>query len=127
MGLFGGKTKSREMNGLPLRQGTQIPLVDVDAQFVEQARQRYPKQSRIGHAAPVAVIAKGSDIHVLYEGHAVARMTPDMARVYLPEFQRLHARGYIGLTDAWVKPAGAKSPHALALNWGQNAYDGGIV
>jgi len=51
----------------------------------------------------------------------------DMVELYLGEFQTLARLKRMGSTDAFVKPVGAKSPHALSLNWGVGANDGGVL
>lgn len=128
MGLFSRAPKPQAATKVhELRQGTQIALVDVDEAWVEQARAAYPKQPRIGHEAPVLVGLQGKDIAVFSDGKRVARMKPEMVDLYAKEFDLLARCGYVGSTVAFVKPAGAKSPHALSLNWGVNAYDGGVL
>lgn len=110
-----------------LRQGTQIPIVDVDPAWVVEVQANYPKQPRLGHEAPVLVGLRGQDIAVFSDGKRVGRMDPEMVDLYLGEFQLLAKLNRIGRTVAYVKPAGSKSAHALGLNWGVGAYDGGVL
>jgi hypothetical protein len=128
MGLFRSKPKAAPtMQVHELRQGTQIALVDVDEAWAEQVRNTYPKQPRLGHEAPVLVGLQGKDIAVFSNGRRVARMRPDMVELYLGEFQLLQRLNRIGSTVAFIRPAGAKTPHALNLNWGVRANDGGVL
>ena len=129
MGIFGG-SKQREavVETVILKQGTQIPLTKVSPQFVERARREYPREPKIGHVVPVAVGLKQGRITVWFDGHPVAEMDPRCADWYMDEFQTLARRGKLGVTDAFVKWDGSKSPHALSLNWGKGAaYGGGIL
>lgn len=130
MGLFRSKTKTATAQAMPVHQlqrGTQIALVDVDEAWAEQVRSTYPKQPRLGHEAPVLVGLQGKDIAVFSDGRRVARMRPDMVELYLGEFQLLQRLKRIGSTVAFIRPAGAKTPHALNLNWGVRANDGGVL
>jgi len=129
MGLFGKKTpQPTVMATVELRQGTQVPLVDVNPQFVEFARANIKRQPSIGHPVPVQVALNGSDIAVYYNGQYVARMEPNMVELYEPEFATLAKLGRVGTTLAYIKWDGAKTPHALSLNYGTRAaHDGGIL
>lgn len=129
MGLFGRKNKpAPTVQVHELRQGTQIPMVDVDQTWVAQVQATYAKQPRIGHVAPVLVGLRGHDIAVYSDGRQVGRMKPEMVDLYLGEFQTLARLGRIGSTVAYVKPQGAKSPHALCLNYSERAaHDGGVI
>jgi hypothetical protein len=127
MGLFGNKIKTDKLRSIDLRQGTQIPLVDVDAGFVQTARNTYERQPKVGHAVPVQVAAKGKNIVVLYQGQQVARMDPELVPLYMADFKRLEALRCIGKTVAYIKWEGSKTAHGLALNWGSGAADGGVL
>lgn len=128
MGLFGG-SKQREtvMDTVVLKQGTQIPLTNVSPDFIQRARRDYPRQPKIGHVVPVAVGLKQGRITVWFDGHPVAEMGQRESAWYMDEFQALARRGKLGLTDAYIKWEGSKSPHALALNYGKNAAFGGGI
>jgi len=129
MGLFSRKQKAAPtMQVHELRQGTQIPMVDVDPTWVAEVQDNYEKQPRIGHVVPVLVGLRGGDIAVYADGKQVGRMKPDMVDLYAGEFQTLARLGRIGGTVAYVKPQGAKSPHALNLNYSERAaHDGGVI
>jgi hypothetical protein len=128
MGLFNrNKSVGAEVETYPLKQGTQIPLTNVSQAFIDRARREYPREPKIGHVVPVAVGLRQGRITVWFDGHAVAEMEPGPAEYYLPEFQTLAKRGKLGVTDAFVKWEGSKSPHALSLNWGRGAVGGGIL
>lgn len=127
MGLFSRKprlgTTPRE-----LRQGTTIPVVDVDPGFIEWARANKPREPRVGHVVRVRVDLVGPNIEVRAgDGSVVARMDPSMVDLYVGEFAKLRDRGQYGVTDMYVKWEGSKSRHALALNWGVGAFDGGVL
>jgi len=129
MGLFNRKP-AHPLAGLQardLRQGTTIALVDVDQGFVDYARENRPKVPRLGHEAPIALVLQGSDVIAYYDDLKVGRMDPSMVDLYRAEFAQLARARMFGRTVAYIKPAGAKSPHAVALNWGQGAIDGGIL
>ena len=104
-----------------LQRGTQIALVDVDPEFVTMVRATRPKEPRIGHVIEVAcVLDRNGDVWAFSGGKAIGRMTPDMLVLYAPEFARL-ARGHCyGITDCFIKPEGAKSPHALCLEYARD-------
>ena len=130
MGLFSRKAKATPtMQVHELRRGTQIPMVDVDPAWIAEVQATYPKEPRIGHVAPVLVGLQGNDIAVYSNGRQVGRMKPNMVELYLGEFQTLARLRRMGSTDAFIKPAGAKSPHALSLNYGVRALtgDGGVL
>ena len=128
MGWFSSKPKAAPSMAVhELRQGTQIPMVDVDQAWVAQVQAAYPKQPRIGHEVPVLVGLNGKDIAVYSAGRQVGRMKPDMVEMYLGEFQLLARLRRLGSTVAFIKPVGAKTPHALSLNWGVRANDGGVL
>ena len=128
MGLFSSKPKAPTGVPHPLKQGTQISMVDVDEQWVQWARSEKPKEPRMGHRCGVGLWAQGNDIFVLAgDGGTVGRMNPKMADLYLPELLRLQQRGRIGTTDAYVKWEGSKGAHSISLNWGQRAVGGGIT
>ena len=110
-----------------LKQGTQIPLINVSQHFIDRARSEYPRQPKIGHVVPVAVGLKQGRITIWFDGHPVAEMDLRCADWYMREFQTLANRGKLGWTDAYIKPEGWKSPHALALNWGKGAAHGGGI
>lgn len=127
MGLFNREpklpTKMRE-----LRQGTEIPLVDVDPGFVDWARSNKPREPRIGHVVKVRVDLVNQEIQVRAgDGSVVGRMDPKFVPLYIEEFNTLRSRGQYGVTDAHVKWDGSKSAHSLALNWGVGAFDGGVL
>lgn len=127
MGWF---SRTPQLAGKPrqLRQGTLIPLVDVEPGFVDWARQAKPRQKRVGHVVTVRVDLVGNDVQVRAgDGTVVARMDPQCVGWYVDDFRTLQQRGEYGVTEACIKPEGAKSPHALALNWGAGAVDGGIL
>lgn len=129
MGWFSSKPKAAPSMAVhELRQGTQIPLVDVDQAWVAEVQAAYPKQPRIGHEVPVLVGLSGKDIAVYSGGRQVARMKPDMVELYAGEFQQLARMKRLGSTVAFVKPVGAKSAHAISLNYGvRAAHDGGVL
>jgi len=126
MGIF-GKKQQQVIEVVPLKRGTSIALVDVAPAFVEQARSNYPREPRVGHRVPVALMSDGRDIYVYADGQKVGRIDPNIAHLYLNEFGLLEARGQAGGTDALIKWEGSKSPHSVDLNWGVNAVDGGIL
>lgn len=129
VGLFSSKRGPQESTPHPLQQGTQIPMVDVNEEWVAWARAEKPREPRLGHRCGVALWAQGEDILVLAgNGGTVGRMSPKMADLYIPELLRLQKRGRIGTTDAFVKWEGSKSPHAISLNYSENAVVfGGIL
>lgn len=128
MGLFNrNKSVGAEVETYPLKQGTQIPLANVSSEFIARARRDYPRQPKIGHVVPVAVGLKQGRITVWFDGHPVAEMGQRESAWYMDEFQALARRGKLGLTDAYIKWEGSKSPHALALNYGKNAAFGGGI
>jgi hypothetical protein len=129
MGLFGGKVK-HPLAGLSphaLRQGTQIALVDVEPDFVAFVRETKPKVPRLGHEVPIALVKRGEQVLAFYDDQQVGTLSPDLLGYYADEFDALERRREYGLTVAYIKPEGAKSPHAAALNWGRGAVDGGIL
>ena len=129
MGLFGStKRGPQQSTPHPLKQGTQIAIVDVNEEWVAWARAEKPREPRLGHRCGVALWAQGDDILVLAgNGGTVGRLSPRMADLYLPELLRLQKRGRIGTTDAFVKWEGSKSGHTVSLNWGERAVLGGIT
>lgn len=134
VGWFSSKPKApqtkavKEQQVISLRQGTQIPMVDVDPEFVEQARATFPKKPKMGHYVPVRVGLEGSEIVARYEGKVIGRMDPQMKDLYIGEFQTLHKMNRVGRTNAIIKPEEFKTPHALSLNYGVRAIvDGGII
>lgn len=128
MGIFGKSKKAPAWPVHELRRGTTIPMVDVDSTWVSEVRAAHPDSPRASHEVPVLVGLNGNDIAVYYDGKQVARMNPEMAQLYLREFQLLARLKRMGKTVALVRPEHVKTPHALSLNWSSNAaYDGGIV
>jgi len=129
VGLFSSKPDPMRARSYPLKQGTQIPMVDVSDEWVAWARAEKPRQPKIGHVVGVALWVSGQDILVLAgTGGTAGRMTPRLADLYIPELLRLQKRGCIGTTDAFVKWEGSKSPHAISLNYSENAAAfGGIL
>ena len=129
MGLFSGKANPMKARSYPLKQGTQIPMVDVSDEWVAWARAEKPRQPKIGHVVGVALWVSGQDILVLAgAGGTAGRMDPRMTDLYIPELLRIQTRGWIGTTDAFVKWEGSKSPHAISLNYSENAAAfGGIL
>lgn len=129
MGLFGKKVK-HPLDGLQardLKQGTTVALVDVDPTFIDYARENRPKVPRLGHEAPIALVLQGADVVAYYDDLKVGRMDPRMVDLYRAEFTQLTRARMYGRTMIYIKPASAKSPHAVALNWGVGAVDGGIL
>lgn len=129
MGLFGTKMK-HPLAGLTardLRQGTQIALVDVEPDFVEFVRSTKPRQPRLGHEAPIALVLQGSDVVAYYDDQRIGRMNPDFVPYYAEEFATLARRKQFGRTSVFIKWDGSKSPHTVGLNWGLGAVDGGIL
>ena len=128
MGLFSSKPKVPTGIPRPLKQGTQIPMVDVDKDWVDWARANRPREPKIGHVIGVALWAQGQEILVLGgNGGTAGRIDPRIADLYIPELIRIQARGYIGTTDAFVKWEGSKTPHAVCLNWSERAASGGGI
>ena len=119
--------ETHKAEGWRLRQGTQIQITDVDPEFIETARANYPRKPQLGHVVPVAAGLADGKIVVWYDGRQVARLHPDAHKLYIDEFRTLTNRGQVGLTDAYIKAKDMKSAHALALNWGRGAHDGGIL
>lgn len=129
MGLFKAKTR-HPLAGLTartLKQGTQIPLIEVEPDFIDFVRQTKPRQPKLGHEAPIALVAQGSDVIAYYDDHRIGRMDPRAASYYADEFATLTRRKQFGATTVFIKPEGAKSPHAISLNWGRGAVGGGIL
>lgn len=110
-----------------LKQGTTVAIDNPDPQFIERARSATPKQPRIGHVIRIALWADKGHVLVVADGQVVGTMRADLASLYLPELRWIQAQGKYGVTDAYVKPEGAKSPHVIAINWSVQAADGGIV
>ena len=106
--------------------GTQIPMVEVSEDFITYGR-TCDKLPRYGHAVPVRLYASGGEILVIHDGQPVAKMKPDLVHNYADDLKTLQRRGEIGTCNAYIKPKGSKAPHALGLNWGRNAIDGGIL
>lgn len=129
MGWFSSKPKDPLAGLQPykLREGTLVPMVDVDESFIEAARQAVTAQPRLGHEVPVALVARGSDIAVYHNGAYVGRMEPEHVGYYIEEMQELARVRHYGDTTAFVRKPGAKSPHALSLNWGYRAVNGGLL
>jgi hypothetical protein len=134
VGWFSSKPKApkapavKEMQVISLRQGTQIPLVDVDPEFVEQARVTFPKKPKMGHYVPVHVGLESGEIVARYQGKVIGRMDPKMKDLYIGEFETLNKMNRVGRTNVIVKPEEFKTPHALSLNYGVRAIvDGGII
>jgi hypothetical protein len=128
MGIFRKQAKQAAVEAVELRQGTQIPIVDVAPNFVEFVRTTVKRQPHVGHPVPVQVGIKGKDIAVYYGGERVARMEPAMVDLYVDEFRQLARLNRIGSTLANIKWDGAKTPHSLNLNYGTRAaFDGGIL
>lgn len=129
MGLF--KSKARHpLEGLEaydLREGTQVPLANVEPGFVEFIRSTRERQPRIGHEAPIALVLRGADVVAYWDDQVVGRMDPAMVGNYRDEFATLEKRKKFGRTVVFIKPEGAKSPHSVSLNWGLGAVDGGIL
>lgn len=129
MGLFHQKPK-HPLAGLEpydVRRGTQVALVNVEPSFVEHVRENGVKKPRIGMEAPIAIIASGDRILAYSDDQLIGEMDPDMASLYIDEMRALSQRGMFGRTVVYIKPEGFKSAHALALNWGVRAVDGGII
>lgn len=110
-----------------LRRGTLIALVNVEPDFVEHIRETKPKQPRVGHEAPIALVKSGARILAYYDDQLVGEMDPEFVKFYAEEFDTLARRRHYGLTSIYIKPAKAKSPHAVGLNWGVGGYDGGVL
>jgi hypothetical protein len=127
MGWFGSKPKKTSLKVIELRQGTQIPMEQVDETFIQYARDNAERVPSIGHVVPVYVGVNGNTIAVYHEGKKIGQMQQSMYANYADEFKRLQLLGCIGKTDAYVKWQGSKSPHSLALNWGVRANDGGVL
>lgn len=129
MGLFSKKT-AHPLNGLKpyqLKQGTQIPLVDVEPGFVEYVREAKPRQPRLGHEAPIALVYRDGRVLAYYDDALIGEMKPEMVSLYADEFATLASRKQFGSTTVFIKPTGAKSAHSISLNWGRGAYGGGIL
>lgn len=127
MGFFGTKTRLAS-KPRQLRLGTEIPMVDVEPGWVEWARSEKPKTPRVGHVVTVRVDLVGDAVEVRAGGGGVVgRMDPKCVGWYLDEFRTMQTRGEYGVTEAYVKWDGSKSPHAIGLNWGVGAVDGGIL
>lgn len=129
MGLFGKKTR-HPLEGLQaydVRRGTGIPLVDVEPGFVEFVRSTTERKPKVGHEAPIALVLRGNDVVAYWDDQAVARMDPEMVGHYRDEFVTLEKRKKFARTVVLIRAEGMKSPHAVSLNWGLGAYDGGIL
>jgi hypothetical protein len=129
MGLFSKKPK-HPLAGLTarkLKEGTTIPLVNVEPGFVDYVRGAKPKQPRLGHEAPIALVKAGNRVLAYYDDALVGEMDPDCVPWYADEFDALARRNQFGATSVFIKPAGAKSPHCVCLNWGVGAFGGGIL
>lgn len=101
-----------------LKRGTEIRLSDVDEALVDKVRSTTEKQPRIGHVVEVALQldAKG-DVWAYLDGVPLGRMDPDMVGMYRDQFRKLSQRGEYGVTDAHIKWDGAKSSHAISLEY----------
>lgn len=129
MGLFGKKTR-HPLEGLQaydVRRGTGIPLVDVEPGFVEFVRSTTERKPKVGHEAPIALVLRGNDVVAYWDDQAVARMDPEMVGYYRDEFVQLAKHKRYARTDVIIRAESMKSPHAVSLNWGLGAYDGGIL
>jgi len=128
MGLFGKREPSYQVwVAHELQQGTQVPMIEVDEAFIEQARQ-LPKVPRYGHLVKVGLFLEGNDIVVAYNGKKVGRMSPSHSHYYLKDFQWLKKQHRTGVTEAAIKPKSSKASHMLLLNRGSGAmFDGGIL
>jgi hypothetical protein len=129
MGIFGRKQRHplAGLDAYDLKQGTTIALVDVEPAFIDYARANRPKKPRLGHESPIALVLSGDDVVAYYDDLRVGRMDPSMVGLYRSEFDQLARAKRFGRTVIYVKPEGAKSPHAVALNWGVGAFEGGIL
>lgn len=129
MGLFNRKPR-HPLDGLEpydVRQGTGIALTDVDSDFVEHVRSTSERKPQIGYEAPIALVLNGSDVLAYSGDQVVGRMEPEMVGHYYDEFVQLQKHKRYARTDALIRAKGMKSPHAVSLNWGLGAYDGGIL
>lgn len=129
MGLFGKKT-AHPLSGLTaykLKEGTQIPLINVEPGFVEYVRGAKPRQPRLGHEAPIALVYQDGRVLAYYDDALIGEMKPEMVSLYADEFATLASRKKFGSTSVFIKPTGAKSEHSISLNWGRGAYGGGIL
>lgn len=130
MGLFGKKKQAHPLEGLTayeLQRGTQVPLVDVEPGFVEYVRSAKPRQPRIGHEAPIALVYRDGQVLAYYDDALVGRMADKWPPMYADEFAVLTRRRQFGATSVYIKPEGAKSPHTVAINWDEGCRDGGIL
>jgi hypothetical protein len=135
MGLFGkkkptnlGAPRAKTRNPYRLRSGTQVPVTGISDLTAKWARETFERKPKLGHVFTVEVHLVGQDIVAIYQDKQVAIMHPDFKRYYIEDMRILSGRGQYGLTELAVKPVGAKSPHALLLNWGSGAaYDGGLL
>jgi hypothetical protein len=130
MGLFGKKAPAptATLEAYELRRGTGIGMVDVDPQFIDWARANCEYVNNRGHKVTfVALVLDKGNIRVLHEGRQVGRMDPGLVDHYAEDLLWLQRHGKVGVTDAFVKKAGAKRPHELSLNWGRGAFDGGLL
>jgi hypothetical protein len=110
-----------------LQQGTQVPMIEVDETFIEEAR-RLPKTPRYGHLIRVGLFLEGDQIVVARNKKRVARMEPSFAVYYLKEMKWLHNKRLTGVTEACIKPKSSKASHSLLLNRSAGAmFDGGIL
>ena len=128
MKLFGSREPSyRVWVPHELQQGTQVPMVEVDEAFIEQARQ-LPKVARYGHLIKVGLFLEVDNIVVAYDEKKVGRMSPDYAQYYVKDLQWLKKQHRTGVTEAAIKPKSSKASHMLLLNRGSGAmFDGGIL
>lgn len=130
MGLF--KTKVRHplagLEARELRRGTQIPMVDVEPDFVAFARETKPRVPRLGHESPIALVMVGGEVVAYYDDQRIGRMDPRFVDYYADEFATLQRRKQYGQTVVYIKPEGSNAPHAIGLNRGTGAIvDGGIL
>lgn len=129
MGLFRTKTK-HPLAGLEpydVRQGTQIPLVNVEPGFVQFIRETKVPTPRLGLESPIAIIASGDRILAYYDDQLIGEMDPSMVPLYIDDMNTLARRKKFGRTVVYIKPEGFKTPHSLGLNWGSGGYDGGLL
>lgn len=129
MGWFRTKT-THPLAGLEpydVRQGTQIPLVNVEPGFVQFIRETKVPTPRLGLESPIAIIASGDRILAYYDDQLIGEMDPSMVPLYIDDMNTLARRKKFGRTVVYIKPEGFKTPHSLGLNWGSGGYDGGLL
>lgn len=127
MGFFGKKSLLSGLTPRQLREGTQVPLVDVEPGFVDYIRSTKLRIPNFGHEAPVALLLRGSEVVAVWDDTQVGKIMPSMVDMYIEEFRKLQTRKQYGLTSVFIKPKGFKSSHSVSLNWGTGAIGGGIL